>query len=75
MKRTPNEQIGKRTSKLMRTHPHITTQTALANATGLGQSTIGRILRGESDTSGENLKEIAGALVLSCWIRKAERVL
>lgn len=46
----------------MRSHSYLKTQTALAHATGIGQSTIGRILRGDVDTGSENIKQIAKAL-------------
>lgn len=57
-----DSQIGDNIARLMSEHPHIKTQTDLAAATGIGQSTIGRIIRKESMPSADYLQRIANAL-------------
>lgn len=57
-----DSQIGDNIARLMSEHPHIKTQTDLAAATGIGQSTIGRIIRKESMPSADYLQRIARAL-------------
>jgi phage repressor protein C with HTH and peptisase S24 domain len=54
--------IGEKIKRLMGSHPHIKTQTDLAGKTSIAQSTIGRIIRGESMPSAEYLRRIALAL-------------
>lgn len=46
----------------MEEHPHIKTQTALAAESGIAQSTVGRILRGEAVPGAANLDKLAKAL-------------
>lgn len=41
--------------------PHLDTQVKIAQATGIGQSTVGRILRGEVNTSSGYLQRVADA--------------
>lgn len=55
-------QIGTTVARLIDQHPHIKTQTGLAAATGIAQSTIGRIIRGESMPSADYAQRIASAL-------------
>jgi phage repressor protein C with HTH and peptisase S24 domain len=54
--------IGEKIKRLMEEHPHIKTQTDLAGKTSIAQSTIGRIIRGESMPSADYLQRIASAL-------------
>lgn len=54
--------IGDNLARLMEAHPHIKTQTALAAASGVAQSTIGRILRKEAVPGAENVQRLAEAL-------------
>ena len=44
---------------LMASSRHLRTQTALAKKSGVTQSTIGRILRGEVDPQSDNLERLA----------------
>ncbi|GMV45124.1 MAG: hypothetical protein AMXMBFR66_05220 [Pseudomonadota bacterium] len=53
--------MGKNIAALMDAHVTLGSQPALAKRTGVAQSTIGRILRGETNASGENLRKIAEA--------------
>ena len=46
----------------MRSSKHLKTQTALARRSGVAQTTIGRILRGEVDPQSGNLHRLARAL-------------
>lgn len=57
----PRPEIGERLRKLMEDTPHLSTQMAIAKRTGIGQTTVGRILRGEVDPSAENMRKIADA--------------
>jgi SOS-response transcriptional repressor LexA len=54
--------IGDNLARLMEQHPHIKTQTALAAASGIAQSTIGRVLRKESVPGAEIVQRMADAL-------------
>lgn len=58
----PGSTIGDNIARLMAEHPHVKTQTDLAAATGIGQSSIGRIIRKESMPSADFLQRIALAL-------------
>jgi SOS-response transcriptional repressor LexA len=51
--------------RLMASSEDLRTQTALANKSGVGQTTIGRILREAVDPQSENLERIAKAFDLS----------
>lgn len=57
----PDPNVGRNIAALMDAHVALGSQPALARRTGVAQSTIGRILRGESNATGENLRRIAGA--------------
>ena len=50
---------------LMASSRHLRTQTALAKKSGVTQSTIGRIVRGEVDPQSDNLERLAQAFGLS----------
>jgi len=52
-------------AKVMASSEQLKTQTALAKKSGVAQSTIGRILRGEVDPQSGNLERIAKALNVS----------
>lgn len=54
--------IGQNIAKLMERSPAVSTQMALARQSGVTQSTIGRILRGEVSPTAGVLKAIADAL-------------
>ena len=61
--------------KAMEWSKHLKTQTALARRSGVAQSTIGRILRGEVDPQSGNLHRLAGRLAcrsqrLLVWRKK-----
>lgn len=57
----PDPNVGRNIATLMDAHIALGSQPALAKRTGVAQSTIGRILRGETNASGENLRKIADA--------------
>lgn len=57
----PNPNVGPNIERLMAGRPELGSQPLLAKRTGLGQSTIGRILRSEVNTSAETLQKIASA--------------
>ena len=57
----PDQNVGRNIATLMASNVALSSQPALAKKTGVAQSTIGRILRGESNASGEVLKNIAAA--------------
>lgn len=61
MKRTTKETVAERLDGLMKAVPHLSTQMKLAKKTGIGQTTIGRIRRGEVNATSENLRSIADA--------------
>lgn len=61
IKSLPNPEIGHRLRKLMADNPSLSTQMAISAKSGVGQTTIGRILRGEVDPSAENIRRIAAA--------------
>lgn len=59
----PDPNIAANLSTLMAggSRPHLQTQPALAKASGVGQSTVGRILRGEVSPGSDSLRRIADA--------------
>ena len=61
MKRKSKEIVAEHLDLLMKQNPHLGTQMKLANKTGIGQTTIGRIRRGEVNATAENLRAIADA--------------
>lgn len=61
----PNPNVGPNIAALMDHHPEVGSQPLLANKTGIGQTTIGRILRSEVSTSAEKLQKIASAFGIS----------
>ena len=61
MKRKSKEIVAEQLDLLMKQNPHLGTQMKLANKTGIGQTTIGRIRRGEVNATAENLRAIADA--------------
>lgn len=58
----PNPNVGQNLQFLMAGHKTLGSQPALAAATGLAQSTVGRILRSEVEPTASNLQKIASAL-------------
>jgi transcriptional regulator with XRE-family HTH domain len=60
----------------MQSNQHLRTQTALAKKSGVGQSTIGRILRGDVSPNAETLVRIAHAFrtPIATFIATAEPV-
>ncbi|EML1595559.1 helix-turn-helix domain-containing protein [Burkholderia cenocepacia] len=61
MKELPKDIVGKRLAALMDRSPTLGTQQKLAARTGIGQTTIGRIRRGEVNATADNIKRIADA--------------
>jgi len=61
MKQNAKEIVAKKLDELMRNSIDLGSQQKLANRTGIGQTTIGRIRRGEVNATAENLKAIAEA--------------
>lgn len=61
MKKIAKEIVAKQLDKLMDAVPALGTQQALAKKSGVGQTTIGRIRRGEVNPTSENMKAIADA--------------
>lgn len=61
MKRKSKDIVAERLDYLMNSYPHLGTQMKLAKKTGIGQTTIGRIRRGEVNATAENLRAIATA--------------
>lgn len=57
----PDPNLGKNIAALMAAVPELGSQPLLAARSGLAQSTIGRILRGEVDPTAGNLRKIAKA--------------
>lgn len=57
----PNPEIGERIRRLMEKNPDLSTQPAIAKRTGIGQTTVGRILRGEVDPSADYMLRLADA--------------
>jgi transcriptional regulator with XRE-family HTH domain len=58
----PNPIIGKTIQYLMTSQAGLHSQPLLAKKSGVSQSTIGRIIRGEVNPSADNIKRIADAL-------------
>jgi transcriptional regulator with XRE-family HTH domain len=58
----PDPNIGKNIQSLMALSTELHSQPLLAKKSGVSQSTIGRIIRGEVSPSADNLKRIADAL-------------
>ncbi len=61
MKELPKDTLGKRLTELMNRAPALNTQMKVASRTGIGQTTIGRIRRGEVNATADNIKRIAEA--------------
>jgi SOS-response transcriptional repressor LexA len=61
MKNQPKHIVGERLTELMASVPSLSTQQKIAARTGIGQSTIGRIRRGEVNATLDNVKRIATA--------------
>lgn len=61
MKKKSKDIVAERLDYLMKSHPQLGTQMRLAKKTGIGQTTIGRIRRGEVNATAENLSTIASA--------------
>ncbi len=65
MKPSTKEIVGRQLDALMRASPALGTQEKLAKRTGIGQTTIGRIRRGEVNATADNLRAIAEAFHVS----------
>ncbi|WKZ84195.1 helix-turn-helix domain-containing protein [Ralstonia pickettii] len=61
MKEQPKDIVARQLSSLMEAFPPLGTQQKLAKRTGIGQTTIGRIRRGEVNATADNIKRIAEA--------------
>lgn len=61
MKKPSRKIIAERLDGLMKATPALGTQVKLAHKSGVGQTTIGRVRRGEVDASADNIRKIAGA--------------
>ena len=61
----PNPNVGPNIAALMDYNPDAGSQPLLASKTGIGQTTIGRILRSEVSTSAEKLQKIAAVFKVS----------
>lgn len=61
MKKKSKDIVAERLDYLMKSNPRLGTQMKLAKKTGIGQTTIGRIRRGEVNATAENLRTIASA--------------
>lgn len=59
MKKNTRKIVAERLSGLMKTFPQLNTQPKLAKRSGVGQTTIGRILRGEVDANSKTLEALA----------------
>ena len=59
------EERGRRLATAMKSSLNLKTQTALAKKAGVGQRTVGRILRGEVDPRCSTLLDICRALRVS----------
>ncbi|MDP5208317.1 LexA family transcriptional regulator [Microbulbifer sp. 2205BS26-8] len=62
MKHQLRKRIAARLNLAMRNSPSLSTQAALGKRSGVGQTTIGRILRAEVDARAETLQALAKAL-------------
>lgn len=58
----PDKRIGRTLSRLMGDHPILNTQSALASASGVAQTTIGRIMRSEVNPQADILRKLAKSL-------------
>ena len=65
MKKKSREIVAEQLDMLMKQNPHLGTQMKLAQKTGIGQTTIGRIRRGEVNATAENIRAIADAFDVS----------
>ena len=65
MKKKSREIVAEQLDMLMKQNPHLGTQMKLAKKTGIGQTTIGRIRRGEVNATAENIRAIADAFDVS----------
>lgn len=61
-KLAPDPELGRALREAMAAHPELSTQAALARKTGLSQSTISRMRRGEVVPQSDNLLRVAEAL-------------
>lgn len=61
----PNANIGPNIAALMQHKPELGSQPLLAVKTGIGQTTIGRIVRSEVNTGAEKLQKIAAVFGIS----------
>lgn len=61
MKENAKQIVGRKLGELMDAFPDLGTQVKLAQRTGIGQTTIGRIRRGEVNATVDNIKRIAAA--------------
>jgi len=61
MRKNAKEIVARQLDQLMTAIPDLGSQQKLAKKTGIGQTTIGRIRRGEVNATAENLKAIADA--------------
>lgn len=61
-KTPPNPEVGRRLKELMDNHPTLNTQMALSKKADVGQTTIGRILRSETEAAADAINKIAVAL-------------
>lgn len=57
----PDPNVGANLAQLMATIPDLGTQQRIATKAGLGQTTVGRILRGEVSPNSGNLRKVADA--------------
>jgi phage repressor protein C with HTH and peptisase S24 domain len=57
-----HKEIGSTLTRLMADHPILNTQSALASASGVGQTTIGRIMRSEVNPTADILRKLAKSL-------------
>ena len=72
-RRIPNPDIGRRIKDLMESNPNLQSQAALARKSGVDQTTIGRVIRGEVDTSAEILKRLYSSLIAVSRLRFCRR--
>lgn len=61
-KPAPHSLVAVALERAMKARPELDSQNALAKKSGVGQTTIGRILRGETDPSTEVVRKLARAL-------------
>lgn len=61
-KTDPDKAIGQALTRLMAEHPILNTQAALASASGVGQTTISRIMRSEVNPQADILRKLAKSL-------------